>query len=279
MNESTNVYKWLPWAIAFALALVIMPGFSLMQFNSVGSAIAIGIWETAQGIEVVRAIHFFSEGVSDMKPYWSGRVTALSGLLLLFVIGPSLWIYSELQNEQRELNNPEDALRKGFAWYAGVVLVMAGLLYTIPVSGVKAYHFTQTWSSADQSRNLDELRSDLVTMAFDAAEKYYLMTGESGNREGTGFMGNEGKGAVREAFLPENLEGYKESIRNNYVLGEGISDSVLVIFGVGEKEGPKESFANADGSTGKLQLGIKVTPEGEPIFEFIDRDQNTRYSN
>ncbi len=262
MSEQTKIYFWLPWAIAISFGLILFWGLEY-----VGLKWPIGIWEIAQGVDTIRAINEFGSGILDMGAYREQRLIAFSGLILFFVLGPGLWIISEIRNEKREVRKPEDRLKKGPFWYVGVILVVIGLNYAIPATVMKAYYFNNTWESAEESRNIDKIRDQLFTLASGAAEHYYLSfkNGEEG-----GFINDQGK------FSLQQLESYDSDTQNEYVLAPIQSDSVLIIYGVGYTPGAKPDFENANGDSGKVQLAVEVRPENEKLIEFTHKNTNTR---
>ncbi|MDX1585329.1 MAG: hypothetical protein R3222_01240 [Balneolaceae bacterium] len=261
MKEPTKVYPWLPWAVALSIGLILFWGLKY-----VGLKWPIGIWEIAQSVDTIRAINEFGSGVLDMGPYREQRLIAFTGLILFFVLGPTLWIFGELHNEKRAVTKPEDRLKKGPFWYAGVILVVIGLNYAIPGAVMKAYYFNKTWQGAEENRNVDELRSRLYTLAFDAAEYYYLSfkDGENG-----GFINDQG------TFSLQQLESYGNGTQNNYVLATVESDSVITIYGIGKVLGAKPEFENANGDIGKVQLAVEVRPEGK-VVELSHKNTNYR---
>lgn len=260
MNEQTKIYYWLPWSIAISLGLVLFWGMAYFDLRWPG------IWEVAQGVDTIRAINEFGSGITDMEAYWEQRLNAFLGLVVLFVLGPGLWIFSEIRNEEKESTDPEDRLKKGPVWYAGVILVVIGLNYAIPVTVIKGVAFSNTWESAEESRNIDKLRARLLTLATDAAEHYYLSL--KGGKNG-GFIDGDHK------FSLQQLESYGSDIQNEYVLAPVKSDSAITIYGIGYTAGAKPEFENANGDTGKVQLAVEVRPEGK-LFEFTHKNTNTR---
>lgn len=261
MNEQTKIYYWLPWAIAILVGMILFWGLGY-----IGLKWPIGIWEIAKGVDTIRAINEFGNGNLDTGAYLEQRLIAFSGLIIFFVLGPSLWIYGELQYEKRDISKPGDRLKKGPFWYAGVILVVFGLNYSIPGTVMKAYYFNKTWEGADESRNIDRIRSQLFTLATDAAEHYYLSF--KGGKEG-GFI-EDGR-----EFSLEQLENFSRDTQNEYVLAPVDSDSVITIYGIGYNDGAKSDFVNANGDSGKVQLAVKVRPESK-LVDFSHKNTNYR---
>lgn len=261
MKEQTKIYPWLPWAIAISIGLFLFWGLEY-----IGLKWPIGIWEIAQGVDTIRAINEFGNGVLDMGAYREQRLIAFSGLILFFVLGPTLWIFGEMRNKKSEINKAEDRLKKGPFWYIGVILVVIGLNYAIPGTVMKAYYFNNTWESAEENRNVDIIRAQLFTLAADAAEHYFLSFKEG---EEGGFINDQG------TFSLQQLESYDNDTQNEYVLAPVESDSIITIYGIGNIPGAKPDFENANGDTGKVQLAVEVRPEGN-LVEFSHKNTNTR---
>lgn len=273
MSEQTKFYRMLPWAVAAVLVIAVISAASYFSFSWL-NIYSLTPWENAQSIDTVRAINEFGDGIPDTAVYWEGRIAALAGLIVLFVIGPSLWIYSEIQNQAKKITSRDDELKKGFGWYAGVMIIIAGLLYVVPVTAVKGYQFQHTWDSAAKNRNMDELRSQLTKLAFDAAEQYYLSF--DSDKKG-GFHTIADKDGTKGPITLRDLDNFArvENTKNSFVLAPLQSDSVITIYGVGYEEGPDPEFKNANGAQGMLQVAVEVHP-ANGIFKFVSRNTNVR---
>lgn len=272
MNEQIKYYRLLPWAVAAVIVVAVISGASFFNLNWLYIS-SLAPWENAQSIDTIRAINEFGEGIPDTAVYWEGRIAALAGLIVLFVIGPSLWIYSEIQNQAKEILSRDDELKKGFVWYAGVIIVIVGLLYAIPVTAVKGYQFQNTWDSAAKNRNINELRRDLTKLAFDAAELYYL----SYSDEAGSFHTISGKDGTERSVTLEDLDSYTriDGSKNSYIMVPLQSDSLVTIYGVGYEQGPDPEFENANGEVGKLQVTVEIDPTNG-IFKFVRTNTNVR---
>lgn len=268
MSEQTETYRWLPWVVAGAAVVLI--GFSITLFD-LGWRSWLGImpWEQAQNVDVMRAIHAFDEGLQDSAPYWPERAKALAGLLIVFVLGPSLWIFSEVRN-QEEGDPSADQLKKGAGWYAGVMTMIVGLLIVFPGTVVKGNYFQNTWESADKSRNIDELRSELLALGIEAAEWYYLT---NRNDRSSGFQALATGEGGESANALEALETYPHNTANSYISGPLESDSLITIYGIGYEVGPDPEFENANGDRGKIQVAVEVDPHGR-IVHFVNDNTN-----
>ena len=250
MSEQIKQYGWLPWAVAtsvVALIVVVIAYYDVSQ-----SHVSLMPWEAARGVDTIRAINEFSDGNVDLNSYWKARIGAVLGIILLFVLGPSLWIFGEIRHERNQESS--HSLNKGLGWYAGVTLVILGLLYALPVTTVKAYVFQDNWEHAARSRNADQVRTELMNMSYDLSEQYYVTDGWKGS------------------INLEELQSFNPDSRNDYVV-KSRSDSLVMIYGIGFKNGSDPDFENANGQKGKLQLAVEITPEGE-IYKFVDKNTN-----
>lgn len=259
MSDKTKQYKWLPWAVATGGTIVLIFLGSYVVSNWMSQSQLLTPWESAQAVETIRAINEFDEGVYDMSPYWENRIPALISLVVLFVVGPSLWVFSELKNQSNE--GAENELKKGSVWYVGVMIVIAGLLYAVPVTIIKGIVFQNTWESAAKNENAGELRSHLSTLAFDAYEQYYLPHEYGGGANSfQSIPGDDGN--LRNIRLSD-LEDYNSDTRNFYMLAPLESDSVIKIYGIGNKQGNDPNFENVDGQQGKVQIAVEIAPPGD----------------
>lgn len=250
MSAQTKQYRWLPWAVATSLVALIV--VMIAHYDVLQSHVSLMPWEAAQGVDTIRAINEFSDGSLDLNAYWRARIGALIGIILLFVLGPSLWIFGEIRHERTQESG--ESLGKGLGWYAGITLVILGLLYALPGTAVKAYVFQDTWENAARSRNADQVRTELMSMSYDLAEHYYVAGGWKG------------------AITLEDLQSYNPNSRNDFVVASR-SDSLLKVYGIGFKNGSNPDFENANGQQGKLQLAVEITPEGE-IYKFVNENTN-----
>jgi len=250
LTKQPNSYNWLPWAIAISIVVLITVSIALLDM--VPNNIGLMPWDRASGVDTVRAINEFSDGTIDMGTYWEARWWALGGMILFFIIGPSMWIFSEIKNEKKPIRS--NGLSKGPVWYVGVVLVALAFLYAVPITAVKAYVFQNTWENADKSRKADQIRGDLLTMGLELSERYYLSDGKV------------------ETLKLENING-SSNAAYTYVLEKDKEDSVITIYGIGNINVGDPEFDNVNGQKGKMQLALEVQPHGE-IIRFVNENTN-----
>jgi len=265
MKEKTKNYKWLPWAVAIAVAVVVA-----MLTGNFGHWYVLDPWSNAQGLVTKLAISTF-QGISDTAHHWDARFYTIIALILSFIIGPSLWIYAEIKNQSKD-DQAGNSLNKGIVWYIGIIIVILSL-QVVPSAIMKGFILPNSWKSAAASRNEDKLRMGLVRLGMDAYQHYYLPHKFGGGAQSFRSMPSEGKGM--RAIKLTDLENYNENASNSYQLAPVESDSAILIYGVGNKQGPDPDFKNVNGQKGKLQLALKVTP-GDGMFHFSYENVNKR---
>ena len=253
MKDKTNAYGWLPWAVVVAIVLAgaaITANYSQWYF--------LAPWSMASQVVTKIAINEFQMGIADTAPYWTLRISALSGIILFYVIGPSLWLYGELQSEDD--NNNKDVLKKGAVWYLGAIFVVAGL-QVIPTTVTKAIVFQNTWDMAEQHRINDELRTQLNKIGYDALELFYLPE-KFGGGAGS-FRVSETPGDAFRALQLTDLDNYSPNKGMTFQLqDEARGDSLITIHAISDKEGPDPNYRNADGREGRVEIAIFVRPSG-----------------
>jgi len=254
MSDKTKQYWWLPWAVVIALVLAV--GVVRSYF---GNWFFGAPWSPASILVTKVGINEFSAGIADTNPYWSLRLNAFVVILLTFVVGPSLWVYGEIKNQS---GSPQDALKKGAAWYIGALLIVASL-QVVPTTVMKGMVFQNTWSSAEKNKASDELRSGLTRLGFDALEYYYLPRELDGG--GQTFASPQGR-----AIHLTDLESYNPDASQTYTLTTVDSDTAIKIHGVSNQQGSDANFTNADGRTGRIEITMTVTPPGELEFTVVN---------
>lgn len=263
MSNQTKLSRLLPWMIALATAL----GLTILASYFQNKWLLTSPWLFAEMVATEIAIDGFRNNSVAMDAYNLPRLQALSGLLFLLVIGPSLWLYGEIKNRESQ-----GKLKKGVSWYAGAVIVIAGLLIVVPGSIHRGISFQGAWESAARSENKDVLRMELSRMAYDASDLYHLPR-DFGGAEGDLRSVSDASGSIRDVQLSDFKSVDTTSSSNSFVLAPIESDSVITIYGIGHKSGPDPDFENANGEQGKLQMAVEVSPSGR-IVTFVEENTN-----
>lgn len=264
MSDKTEKFRWLPWAIA----VVVVLGIGVLGSNYANWYV-LDPWNSAKTVVTVLSIDAFSAGIDyntfvqdATDPHWNFRLSAFAMILLTFVIGPSLWVYAEIKNQN---SSSEDVLKKGIAWYVGVILVVAGL-QVVPATVIKGIVFQNTWDNAAESKEKDQLRSDLLKLGYKALEFYHLPheNGGGGNSFHKRLPNSDKRSSIQVADL-------KQDVRlsgNSYILEVANSDSMIIIRGIGTESGGMTDFNKADAVQEKIEIALQVTPPAK--FEYLE---------
>ena len=256
-------YRWLPWAVAFSIggALIVLNSYMAPNWLHLNPA------ENAHRITTRIAIDEFDDGEIENDPYYSERAAALAGILVLFVIGPSLWIFGEIKNQSpHPESDPEEHFRKGAGWYVGVTCVSVALLiFTLNTIKV-ALSLPDRIEHVEQNRTADQIRYNLAKLGFEAAEKYYLPQELGGGSRNFKTIAPDGEGEPRPLKISD-ISAVTDDTLNLYLLGPVRADSSLYIYGISHQSGRHSNFENVNGKRGKVQLAVEVLPEGK-IIEF-----------
>lgn len=254
MPEKTDNKFRLPvliLATVLAGTLLIFLGNYLRDYSygqkiiRVTNAVSIPALEVHK-MNVVNNISEFGGKENDReRNYFSFAVTA-GGTLLLLVISPFLLInfYSS------------PGTKGAIGWYAGAVIILLGIYAsaTVIVNTISAG--TENAEIINQNREKDRLRTQLASLAFEAAE-VAILPAEFGGGNGSfrNFPGGSEK-SPREIRLSD-LSAYQASAETfQFEITGEVSDSALVISGWRDPA-PDEKVV------------VKVTPHDDEVFRYI----------
>lgn len=232
MNAKTKSQKILPWAGALAIAIFVVFPLNFVWENTIISSPII----PPVGMSAVQAINEFGGHPSDV--FTTQRIAMVVSLILLFVVGPVLWVNNSHDNE---------SIWRRVGWYSGVSLVIMGFLITLAGLGNYLIKGDRRWEMAEDNRNIDEIRTEFIALSSEAMEVYWLPR----EKGGTG----RDLSAITMADLTQ-----EHSIDNNYVMRINTADSALTLYGIGRRGGDNPEFENANGERGKIQRAMKVYP-------------------
>lgn len=250
MSEKTKNIDWLPWAVSFSVVMAI--ALVITYFNWDGYFTPP--WVVANGVSDIIAVESFKTSIFEEQVFSGKVLQAFLGLVFLFVVGPSLWIFSEIRNESRD---EEDELNKGTLWYVGTPIIIFGLITAVVGTAVNGFIFQNIWEQAEVNKNEDKIRTQLVKLGFDAYQLYYLPA-EMGGGDGS-FQVTTENGTMRPIKL-DDLEHYNDSLANSYVLKSPDSTGTLTIYGIGNQESRDPNLKNMNDDMGRGQLSVDVFP-------------------
>lgn len=263
MKERIKTSRWLKWLVAFFAAILILAIGYLVNFEWIYSS----PWFNALRVSIFISINEFGEGVADMGSYWPYRISALAGLLILFVLAPALLVFGS--------DNKKD--KPGIMWFCGSTLLFLGLIVTIFNLGKQTYYLSDNYKSNnksyEQSRTKDKVRSQITTLALEA-EELMVLPHKWGGGNGSFARIPDGEGNFRTIEL-EDLDSYSTFKETSFVLEVGGNDSTITIQGIGNTEGNNPDFENADGQKGKVELAYRLAPfDQQSSFKSLNKAQN-----
>lgn len=250
MKEKIKTSRWLKWLVAFFAAIFILVIGNFINFEWVYAT----PWFNALRVSIITYINEFGEGVADMGSYWPYRISALAGLLILFVIAPALLVFGS----ENKMNKP------GVMWFCGSTLLFVGLIVTISNLGMQTYYDylsdinNKNYKIYEQNRTKDKVRSQITTLALEAEELMTLPHKFGGGGGSFASIPDDSNG-FRNIRL-EDLESYDSFNETTFMLEVSENDSTIIIWGIGNTERNDPEFVNSDGQTGRVELAYRVAP-------------------
>lgn len=255
-----------PWfiAIGIALALEILFGMlgMLVNFNinrllsEIGYILSVPGMKV-MGYEVVQAINEFSGAPKESEGFTRVTVTVGLGIFIIFVLNPYL-----LMRGYQQADQSEDPRQRSWTWYVGAILVMSSIYPAFVSSTLGTKVFMNTKESAQKSRELDMMRSELMDLAFDASYRLFLPV-EWGGGDGS----FRGFGDGTQTISLEDLESYSQESQFEFQIYGAVSDSSFTIVAISDNPGKRSDFENVNGNTGRQQVSVEVKPYEEGIFK------------
>lgn len=267
MKEKTKKSGWVPLGIAVAITVLVLLVAHLFEWRR----LTVTPWHSALGVSTMLSIQEFQDGVTGQLPYWSERLNALGGIILIFVLGPSLWLAAEIQ-DSNESTHADGTTGKRVGWYAGLVVMLFGIILSVfsIIGNINKYYTLK--DGVVSSRSKDEIRMRVTRMANEAL-RLSMLPHERGGGNGT-FTRVRSSDLFRPVKLTD-LPSYQgdSGSQYDYVLHE-VKPDTLTIVGVGHLEGVDPDFKNVNGKNGRIQIAVQVTPEGSFVHNLNSPDLN-----
>lgn len=247
INVSLIVFLNFLALYTFTYVYNVMPGNS--WYHLIISAIAIPGFEISQ-FATLESIRWFGGDNTSMTQLIKTAAISASGIVTLFIL--ATWFFAK-----GLLNRNSDNQPSGVMWYVGTVIVILGISLSTFV-GIRNSTISPTSKenerSIESSRSLDQLRTYMTNVAFDASE-WWILPEEAGGGSGSFFI-NE-----NEAVALSNLESYDpEHPEFELIIDEILSDSTMIV---------KGSLINhdAEGESDRHIL-LEITPMNDSVFKF-----------
>ncbi len=258
----------LPWIIVVLLGVVIT-GLNYLityQFDLGISRSILSLWAAGAipstellQFSVRLAIEQFGGGEFTAVEYFTSGAISAAGLLLLMIIAPYLFIkgYQKIETTGSEY--------RPVSWYIGATILVIGM--TLSLSHLTSGFFANVHNNRliEASRSQDQLRGQLMDLAFDAAGVMILPHEYGG---GAGSFNNlpAENGGTRSITL-QDLPSYTDGGRFEFLIDGEISDSSFTVTGY-IKEGPDLSPSEAELNLSERRFNVDITPYEEQLFRF-----------
>lgn len=189
------------YALAYAITAPAMP---LLQYTT------------------VHAITVFGGGGFTFEPFMQAGLTAIAGLIVVLAVAPFL-----LAKGYRGLR-ADSLLKRSPAWYLGAILVVTSLGFSLFNSARMTTSYFTASTHITENALKDQLRSQLMTHGFAAAEQM-LMPHQYGGGNGSFIDFRDGDRA-RELRLTD-LKTWDENSQFSFQIQDSVTDSTLTIIG------------------------------------------------
>ncbi|WP_069130272.1 hypothetical protein [Rhodohalobacter halophilus] len=257
MNGRTKSYT--PWIIVGLIIVVLI--FAEYLLTSVYSVFPHNSWiyyfinsvvipgSLIRQHITIEAINWFGGNDVALASFYRMAFIIVAGMLVLFVFLPWLFLKGRLTSLSEEKEYP-------IYWY----FTAAFLCLAILLSSFSLFQQTNVSAnnkqSLEASRTLDQLRSYMVSVAFDAAE-WWILPQEAGGGGGT-FAPERG-----ESFALNKLSSYDANYSDFDITIEGEpKDSTVILIG------KVINNSNEDGT--QVQRSLEVTPYDDSLFKFLN---------
>ncbi|MDR8391321.1 hypothetical protein NC796_09245 [Aliifodinibius sp. S!AR15-10] len=237
MKEKIKQISALGWVAIFLSSIsitILIP--EMLQYFEVGNTVEP--WRNAYRVSTAIAIEIFSEGTPGEIVYTKERLSALAGIIILFIIGPGLFLLCGLNGN----DEPTDS-NSFIGFVSGLIITISALFMMSVEVGMYTFIYDNSKVSASRSSKTDEIRLNLSTLATESYQ-YLVLPEEQG-----------GGGGSFEDLHIENLPSYSELEPGSYRFGESPSDTLLRIIG-----SDKPDYTAGDEQAEEVTLIVNVQP-------------------
>lgn len=255
MND--KIKPLLPW-INIGLIIVVLFLIDYLVTNVLNVRIS-NRWDYRQvytiflpGFEILRyitleAINWFG---GDEQPFIEFIKTAsisATGFIIVFILAPWLFV-------KGLLNSNADNQSFGLTWYFGTIIIILGISISTLYGVRQTIISPKNDRSIESGKLVDQLRTYMTNVAFDASE-WWILPEEAGGGNGSFFLSGD------EAMTLTELESYDpEHPDFELIIEETPTDSTMILIG---------SMINQDVvDESKRHITLKITPKNDSLFKF-----------
>jgi len=227
----SSVYSLIPynsWIYSLIYAIVV-PGLVILQHIT------------------IETINWFGGDAASASEFYKSASIVIFGIVFLLMLLPWFFLKGRLNRSPEDQNYP-------VYWYFSAALLCLAIILASYVGITQIQVNTHNEQSIEASRNLDQLRSYMTYVAFDASE-WLILPEEADGGGGT--------------FRPENHESFSLEMLSSYDADHSVfeltidgepSDSTFTLVGT-----VINGSVNDDS---KNQISLEVTPYNDSLFKF-----------
>jgi hypothetical protein len=258
MNEKTNPI--LPWINVCLIIIALLS--SQYLFSSVLNLRSISQWFSTgfnltilPGMEILRSttiesINWFGGNEHPFSEFIKSAAVTAAGVIALFILTP--WFFIRGFIRENSEHRPS-----GLMWYIGATVLIIGIcLSTFHVVQVSMV-FSDSQERMLASQKTDELRTYMMSVAFDASE-WWILPEEAGGGDGSFYISDN------DTLALSSLSSYDPDHSDFELSIEGTpSDSTMII------EGFVVGKENTDDEESGIKITMKITPKEDSLYTFL----------
>jgi len=257
MNE--KIKPALPWINVCLIIIVLLSSqylfSSVLNLRSVSQWFSTGFNLTIlPGMEILRSttiesIDWFGGNEYPYSEFVKSAAVTAAGVIALFILTP--WFFIRGFMSKNSEHRPS-----GLMWYVGATILIIGIcLSTFHVVQVSMV-FSDSQERMLASKTTDELRTYMMSVAFDASE-WWILPEEAGGGNGSFFITEDDTLALSSlsSYDPDHSD-FELSVEDTP------SDSTMIIKGsIVEKHDTEEES--------EQKITLKITPTEDSLFKFL----------
>jgi hypothetical protein len=256
MSEKTK--SILPWINVCLIVIVLISAqylfSSVLNLRSVSQWFSTGFNLTIlPGMEILRSttiesINWFGGNEHPFSEFVKSAALTLGGFIVLFILTP--WFFIRGFNRENSEHRPS-----GLMWYFGATVLIIGIFFSTFQVVQVCMVFSDSQERMLASQTIDELRTYMMSVAFDASE-WWILPEEAGGGNGSFFISED------DALALSSLSSYDPDHSIFELSVEDTpSDSTMIIMGsvVGNQDVDNES---------EQTITLKITPTEDSLYTF-----------
>ncbi len=244
--------KWMPWVNLMLLLIVI--GVGLFIFT-ISGLINNNVWMNNPLFQVIipslqllayasiDAINQFGGFSADTAQFWKSSLISAAGLLIVMILAPWLFVKGYFAMEK-----PEKPNKTVSVWYIGAAVIIISIMVASSQITMNLIQNHDMKNRIEANRSMDELRSVMIGLSFDAAQQLILSSDADDD--------------ATPAFRLESLPSFSEWDQFEIHITEQLGDSVLTLTGTLRDKNLAQALPQRNTVT------MRITPQNDTLIHF-----------